>query len=229
VSGAPTVAFEAGEPAGANAFKEAQAMQSLLSRARSRVRKPSLLCGSAIVAATLAVGGVAFATIPTNGVISGCYLKSGGTLRVIDATTGKCSSKETSLNWNVQGAPGSQGPQGPPGEQGPKGDTGSAGAAGISGYEVVTVEDDYVSPFDPERMDVIAQCPAGKKIISGSYGLYQIPPGYAPQWTPPDRVAALIRNYDDGSQDYYVTTFQPLPSGHGAKLRAVIVCASVAS
>jgi hypothetical protein len=201
-------------------------IDSLLTRARARLHRPSLLGGCAIAAATLAAGGVAYATIPTDGIISGCYLKSGGALRVIDATTGKCGAKETSLNWNVQGAQGAQGPQG---LQGPKGDTGAAGPAGISGYEVVTVEDDYVSPFDPERMDVIAQCPAGKKLISGSYGLYQIPPGYAPQWTPPDRVAALIRNYDDGSQDYYVTTFQPLPSGHAAKLRAVIVCASVAS
>ncbi len=47
--------------------------------------------------------------------ISGCYTKSGGTLRVIDSSTGKCSAKETALNWNVEGAQGPAGPARPAG------------------------------------------------------------------------------------------------------------------
>jgi hypothetical protein len=81
--------------------------------------------------------GVAWATIPgSTGVINGCYAKSGGTLRVIDGTVTNCTSKETSLNWNVQGAKGdtgATGSAGPVGPAGPKGDTGATGSAGPVG------------------------------------------------------------------------------------------------
>jgi hypothetical protein len=92
--------------------------------------------------------GVAFATIPTSGVISACYLKSGGTLRVIDGSTGSCGSKETSLAWNQTGAQGQQGPQGVQGAPGTAGTNGTngvdgtdgapgpAGPGGVSGYEI---------------------------------------------------------------------------------------------
>jgi hypothetical protein len=95
------------------------------------------------VLAMLAVSGIAYATIPDdNGVIHGCYAKSGGALRVIDAGVTNCSKSETSLNWNVkgatgpvgpQGAQGPQGPQGPPGPAGPQGPQGLQGAQGPSG------------------------------------------------------------------------------------------------
>ena len=53
---------------------------------------------------------VALATTPdSNGVIHGCYLKSGGNLRVIDDSVTKCNSNETSLNWNQQGLAGPKG------------------------------------------------------------------------------------------------------------------------
>lgn len=72
-----------------------------------------------VAAAVLLAGGIAYATIPDgNGVIHGCYAKSGGSLRVIDAGVTNCKSTETSLDWNVQGQ---QGPQGPAGPQGPSG------------------------------------------------------------------------------------------------------------
>jgi len=82
-------------------------------------------------AAALVFGAVAFASIPDgNGVIHTCYGKSGGSLRVIDATNTSCGSNELSLNFNQQGPAGAQGPVGP---QGPKGDTGATGATGPSG------------------------------------------------------------------------------------------------
>jgi hypothetical protein len=44
---------------------------------------------------------IAFASIPgANGVIYGCYSKSGGALRVIDASVTQCKAGETSLNFN---------------------------------------------------------------------------------------------------------------------------------
>jgi hypothetical protein len=79
--------------------------------------------------AAAAVAGAAYATIPDGGgVIHGCYQKSGGSLRVIDASVTGCSSKETSLNWNVQGLQGPAGVQGQQGAQGPAGPPGPAGA-----------------------------------------------------------------------------------------------------
>ena len=128
--------------------------------------------GAAAVVGLLAVGGVAYATIPTNGVISGCYMKSGGSLRVIDATTGKCSAKETSLNWNVQGAPGPQGPagaSGAKGDAGPAGPAGPAGADGVSGYEVVTKTADQTGGTFSDTIAFAdsVDCPAGKVAVGG--------------------------------------------------------------
>ena len=57
-------------------------------------------------ALALVAGGVAYATIPSNNVIDACYTRSGGTLRVIDATVTNCKASETSLAWNVQGVQG---------------------------------------------------------------------------------------------------------------------------
>ncbi|MEA2219141.1 MAG: hypothetical protein QOJ35_1767 [Solirubrobacteraceae bacterium] len=149
----------------------------LRGRARARLRMPSIYEGCAIGAAVLAMGGVAYATIPNTGVINSCYTKSGGALRVIDASTGTCSSKETSLAWNVQGAQGPKGetgatgatgaagPAGPAGAGGADGADGAAGADGVAGYERVSaVRRDVPLPFDD---DVIAQCPAGKVVLGG--------------------------------------------------------------
>jgi Collagen triple helix repeat (20 copies) len=98
-----------------------------------------------LVAGALAVGGgIAYATIPADGVIHGCYAKSGGALRVIDATVTGCKASETSLDWNVQGPAGptgqagpagATGPAGPDGPRGPQGATGPAGPTGPEGPE----------------------------------------------------------------------------------------------
>jgi hypothetical protein len=83
------------------------------------------------VAALAAVGGIAYATIPgPDGVVHACYKKSGGALRVIDASVTNCSSGETALDWNQTGPPGADGA---PGAQGPQGERGPAGADGAPG------------------------------------------------------------------------------------------------
>jgi hypothetical protein len=87
---------------------------------------------AAVVAAVSA--GTAYATIPgSDGVIHGCYAKSGGTLRVIDASVTNCKSGETSLNWDQHGQPGPQGEQGEPGPTGPQGEPGPPGPQGEQG------------------------------------------------------------------------------------------------
>jgi len=94
------------------------------------------------VAGVMALAGMASATIPANNVIDACYTRSGGSLRVIDATVTKCGKTETALAWNVQGvkgdtgatgATGPQGPAGPAGPTGPQGPQGATGAAGPAG------------------------------------------------------------------------------------------------
>jgi hypothetical protein len=68
----------------------------------------------AAVTASLAVGGIAYATIPDqNGVIHGCRNDGSGVLRVIDADTSSCLQSETALDWNVSGPQGEPGPEGP--------------------------------------------------------------------------------------------------------------------
>lgn len=157
--------------------------QAPVRRRRLRLRPPTPYEVAALLVAVLALaaGGVAFAAIPSNGVISACYVKSGGTLRVIDATTGNCSSKETSLSWNVQGPAGPQGspgPSGPPGPTGSPGPSGAPGAAGISGYELVTGFDDVQNPFEPGRRDVVLHCPEGKRFLGGGFALYSTKDGW---------------------------------------------------
>lgn len=77
--------------------------------------------------------GVAWAVIPSDNVISACYMRSGGTVRVIDPSVTNCKANETALAWNVEGREGPQGEPGPQGEQGPKGETGDIGPAGPAG------------------------------------------------------------------------------------------------
>jgi hypothetical protein len=90
-----------------------------------------------VAALALAVGaGVAYATIPASGsgVISGCYEKRTGILRVIDAEAGKkCTQYETPISWNQGGPEGPVGDKGPTGDKGPQGDPGLAGDKGPTG------------------------------------------------------------------------------------------------
>ncbi len=89
----------------------------------------------AAIASVLLFSAVAFAAIPSDGVINGCYSKSGGTLRVIDASVTKCKTGETSLSWNQTGPVGPVGPAGAPGPEGPAGPAGAVGPAGAPGPE----------------------------------------------------------------------------------------------
>jgi hypothetical protein len=71
-----------------------------------------------VVAASLGGAAITLGAIPgTSGVISGCYAKSTGSLRVVDTEAGaSCDArKESALSWNQKGPAGPQGPPGPPG------------------------------------------------------------------------------------------------------------------
>ena len=93
---------------------------------------PVAVVGAAV--SLLLAAGVALATIPgSDGVIRGCYARSGGTLRVIDASVTNCKASETALSWNVGGPAGPAGAAGPAGPAGPPGADGAAGPAGPAG------------------------------------------------------------------------------------------------
>ena len=71
----------------------------------------------AVIAAAAAFGiaGGIYASIPSSGVINGCYKKN-GELRVVDPSAGgACKKDETALDWNQTGPTGPTGAQGPPG------------------------------------------------------------------------------------------------------------------
>jgi hypothetical protein len=97
-----------------------------------RLKKRLLIVGGLLTLGG-AAWGIAYAAIPSAGVISGCYLRSGGTLRVIDPATTTCKVGEALLTWNVQGPKGETGLQGPAGPQGPIGPEGPAGPPGPAG------------------------------------------------------------------------------------------------
>jgi hypothetical protein len=127
------------------------------------------------VAAVLSVSAAVFATIPSAGVISGCYTKSGGALRVIDGTVTSCSNKETALNWNVQGIQGAVGPQGPQGipgpqgvtgPQGPVGPIGPRGPSGVSHVYVTALQNSIALNSSPSQV-LILNLPAGTYLVLG--------------------------------------------------------------
>jgi hypothetical protein len=87
--------------------------------------RPSPAMVVALIALLVALGGVAFASIPgPGGVVKGCYSKSNGSLRVIDSKK-DCSKKhERTLSWNQKGPRGLRGIQGGQGLQGIRGTDG---------------------------------------------------------------------------------------------------------
>src|SRR5687768_2842723 len=68
-----------------------------------RIRTAAAL---AVAAAVVVGGGVAVAAAPdSSGAIIGCFDKSGGNLRVIDAAD-RCKPNETRIEWNEEGPAG---------------------------------------------------------------------------------------------------------------------------
>ena len=76
------------------------------------------------VASLVMAGAASAAVAPSDTVITGCYLKATGILRIIDVAAGqKCLKIEQTISWNQTG------PAGPAGAVGAQGATGAAGAA----------------------------------------------------------------------------------------------------
>lgn len=81
-------------------------------RATHLTTRTRLLLGLGATLIVAMVAGVAWATIPNDqGVYTGCYMKVGGALRVIEASK-SCKSWETRITWNQRGEPGAPGEAG---------------------------------------------------------------------------------------------------------------------
>jgi len=128
------------------------------------IRSTKFWLVGAVVAASLA--GTAYATIPGgDGVIHGCYMKSGGTLRVIDGSVTKCKSTETSLDWSQRGVPGPQGAQGEKGDAGEPGPPGPAGGVDSFG----TSNDSNIPPsLTPGAFVTVVS----KEVPAGNYAVF---------------------------------------------------------
>ncbi len=104
----------------------------------------------ALVAVVIALRGVAIGSVPDKGgLITACYAKHGGKMRIIDTSkkrkAGHCGRKERKLTWNQKGVPGTPGANGAPGAPGAPGATNpvvrygefTSDGAGFSSHEHV--------------------------------------------------------------------------------------------
>lgn len=142
----------------------------------------TLLAAVISVAATLAVSGAAFASIPdAAGVIHGCYSASSGLLQISTSSTDSCHAGLTAIPWSqtgpqgLQGVQGIQGATGLPGTNGTNGATGAtgstgstgpqgaAGSNGVSGYEILTLVTDGLNAGDAASVS----CPVGTQALGG--------------------------------------------------------------
>jgi hypothetical protein len=144
-------------------------------------RKHWMASGIVVLVAIIVGVGVAAAAIPdsSTGIITACYQKQRGMLRVIDAQAGqRCRKSERQLSWSQKGP---QGPVGPPGPAGPPGPQGPQGEPGISGREVVSASftAEGQPPCPPNALCALqttrkaALCPPGKNVLGGGYLLTQ--------------------------------------------------------
>jgi hypothetical protein len=137
---------------------------------KGKLIKPAVVA-LAIVGALVAVGGIAYATIPdSSGVIHGCYDKKAGpdagTLRVIDTDKAQtCSKSEAPLSWNQTGQQGQQGQQGPPGPTGP------SDVWSVDGYNAGVKN----LPFQtPEDVATTSTLPAGSYFVQAETEAFNI-------------------------------------------------------
>jgi hypothetical protein len=112
----------------------------------------TLIVGGAILALGLG-GGVAIADIPstTDGTITACMTKPGGTIRLIDAEAGAtCKKGETKVEWNQQGVPGND------------------GSDGVSGFERVSdIDTQDITGNNTTQVSRVVACPVGKVATGG--------------------------------------------------------------
>ena len=101
-------------------------------------RKARLFAGACVIAGIGAVATVVQASIPSGGLIQGCYSANGSTakngtpLNIIDSSA-SCANGQTAISWDQTGPTGPQGATGAAGDQGASGAQGATGPQGATG------------------------------------------------------------------------------------------------
>jgi hypothetical protein len=136
------------------------------------IRRPSPALVLGTLVALAALGGVAWASIPsTNGIIYGCYNKRSGVLRVINTSVRqRCRRRESALNWEEVGPQGKRGATGPKGATGSRGQTGQTGQTGPEGpSNAYFAAQTGTSKLSSSSTNVLVlPVPAGKYVVSAS-------------------------------------------------------------
>jgi hypothetical protein len=92
------------------------------------------------------VAGLLQGAVGPLGIVTVCYARSTGALRVIDAEAGRrCTSAEKRFTFNRTGPAGRRGARGSAGATGTKGDPGLQGPAGVNGATNARVRSAYVT------------------------------------------------------------------------------------
>lgn len=115
-----------------------------------RRHRPGWLVGLVgVLLVGAACAGVAWASIPgPDHVIHGCFLRSGGTLRVIDASVTSCRKTEIAIDWNQSG------PQGPPGPAGAPGAGYTEFRSGEGGAGAIQLPEPSADPVQVLKLDL---------------------------------------------------------------------------
>jgi hypothetical protein len=113
---------------------------------------------------------------PSANVITGCYQKVNGQLRIVTSAS-QCRPSEIAISWNITGPQGPAGPEGPTGPQGPVGPEGPQGPDGVvltgtidGGIGAISANSEVwvfagptvtISTTDMQRITGSAQAPLG--------------------------------------------------------------------
>jgi len=168
-------------------------------------------CRLALIA--LLVAGSSFVWSPAaraGGTVQACYQKDTGQLRV--SPSGQCKSNEVALSLGMPG---------PKGDKGDKGDRGNPGPPGV--HDIVRVDFSSSADAGPLEKKAFAQCPTGKKVISGGGKVFIAGKGSLP--------VMLKASFPSDTLDGWAATAEAMPSDGTANVKwfvtAFAICADV--
>ena len=202
----------------------------------ARRRAVALLVVSVLAAPALHASPSTGPTIPFDPeTIYACFVPGSGSIYLIKTTdpTETCkSANHIAFQWQVTGPEGQQGPQGPAGPEGPQGPqgpigpagpAGSQGAAGAPGAQGPTGPQGAVGPggfSDVEKVapqvwndwvatdeTVVAQCPAGKKVLGGGFTYHPILGRVAESRPSADRTAWVVHFENLGASQGWLSAY----------------------
>jgi hypothetical protein len=184
----------------------------MFSKLRARLRRPSPATAIALIALSVAMGGVAYASIPdSGGVFHGCYATTEGLVLGIPHTKGEtrlvqpgeaCRSYEQAVSWNQQGTPGTN---------------------GVSGWTRVSTR------FESSGTEVFGSqpCPVGTKVLGGGSETLVGTAGNDAGTFAATKISNNSALLNDTTWNVHVVFDSPPPAGQVNKLEVEAICAIV--